>query len=145
MAEVHIVDIDGEQWNIKDLPLTERVAVLEELSSTKDLNDVKFNIAPGYTTSISSLSSHYSFGKIHFVNVRFDNLSGNNIGTTATAFIGTINLRPKKDTTFILYDYVNNAILRCYLTQNGELYVGESNGVVPGNNVIMGELIFAES
>lgn len=29
MAEVHIVDIDGEQWNIKDLPLTQRVAILE--------------------------------------------------------------------------------------------------------------------
>ena len=29
MAEVHIVDIQGEQWDIKDLPLTERVAVLE--------------------------------------------------------------------------------------------------------------------
>lgn len=30
MAEVHIVDIDGEQWDIKDLPLTTRVATLEE-------------------------------------------------------------------------------------------------------------------
>lgn len=30
MAEVHIVDIDGEQWNIKDQPLTQRVATLEE-------------------------------------------------------------------------------------------------------------------
>lgn len=30
MAEVHIVDIDGEQWDIKDLPLTSRVAILEE-------------------------------------------------------------------------------------------------------------------
>lgn len=30
MAEVHIVDIDGEQWDIKDQPLTTRVAALEE-------------------------------------------------------------------------------------------------------------------
>ena len=30
MAEVHIVDIQGEQWNIKDAPLTVRVAALEE-------------------------------------------------------------------------------------------------------------------
>lgn len=29
MAEVHIVDIQGEQWDIKDLPLTARVAILE--------------------------------------------------------------------------------------------------------------------
>lgn len=33
MAEVHIVDIDGEQWDIKDLPLTARVAALEEKQS----------------------------------------------------------------------------------------------------------------
>lgn len=30
MAEVHIVDIDGEQWDIKDLPLTQRVNALAE-------------------------------------------------------------------------------------------------------------------
>lgn len=30
MAEVHIVDIDGEQWDMKDLPLTQRVAAFEE-------------------------------------------------------------------------------------------------------------------
>lgn len=29
MTEVHIVDIDGEQWDIKDLPLTTRVENLE--------------------------------------------------------------------------------------------------------------------
>lgn len=30
MAEVHIVDIDGEQWDMKDQPLTTRVTTLEE-------------------------------------------------------------------------------------------------------------------
>ena len=34
MAEVHIVDIDGEQWDIKDLPLTERVTNLETSVNT---------------------------------------------------------------------------------------------------------------
>lgn len=29
MPEVHIVDIDGEQWDMKDMPLTARVEVLE--------------------------------------------------------------------------------------------------------------------
>ncbi len=38
MAEVHIVDIDGEQWDIKDLPLTERVAALEtKISGMKSI------------------------------------------------------------------------------------------------------------
>lgn len=145
MAEVHIIDIDGEQWDIKDLPLTERITVLEELSSTKDLPDVLLNIAPGYTTAVRSISNHYCFGKIHFMSIRISNLAGNNIGTTSTAFIGSINIYPKKDTTFILYDYINNAILRGYLRPSGEIAIGESKGVVPGNNIILGELIFAES
>lgn len=39
MAEVHIVDIDGEQWDIKDLPLTQRVAILEKsISELKSFN-----------------------------------------------------------------------------------------------------------
>lgn len=37
MAEVHIVDIDGEQWDIKDLPLTGRVTKLEEIGTV--IND----------------------------------------------------------------------------------------------------------
>lgn len=32
MAEVHIVDIDGEQWDMKDLPLTNKVAALENVT-----------------------------------------------------------------------------------------------------------------
>lgn len=36
MPEVHIVDIDGEQWDIKDLPLTQRVAILEEKATLKE-------------------------------------------------------------------------------------------------------------
>lgn len=30
MEEVHIVDIAGEQWDIKDLPLTQKVLLLEQ-------------------------------------------------------------------------------------------------------------------
>lgn len=43
MAEVHIVDIDGEQWDIKDLPLTERVANLETdvSTNTEQINSIK--------------------------------------------------------------------------------------------------------
>lgn len=40
MAEVHIVDIDGEQWDIKDQPLTARVAKLEELGNITDWQEL---------------------------------------------------------------------------------------------------------
>lgn len=144
MAEVHIVDIDGEQWDIKDSPLTARVAALEEAVSTKDLQNIELNMKPDYTAVISTIYNHYSVGKIHFMSIRLQHLAGNNIGTSSTALFGSINIRPKKDTVFILYDYANNAILRCYINTNGEIAAGESIGVVPGNNIILGEIIFAE-
>lgn len=42
MAEVHIVDIDGEQWDMKDLPLTARVSALE--TKISGMNSIRHDI-----------------------------------------------------------------------------------------------------
>ena len=144
MADVKIIDIDNEQWNIKDQEARNRIAKLEETVSVKDLQDVEIKMKPGHTASIKMAYNHYSVGKIHFMTIRFDSLTGINIGTSATANVASINLYPKKETTFILYDYINKAILRCYLYTDGTIAVGESLGVTSGNNSCYGELIFAE-
>lgn len=39
MAEVHIVDIDGEQWDIKDLPLTTKVNLLGDTTKIKAIGE----------------------------------------------------------------------------------------------------------
>ena len=144
MADVKIVDIDNVQWNMKDQLARDKIATLEEAVSVKDLQKVEIKMKSGYTTSTRDAYNHYSVGKIHFMTIRIDNLSGANIGTSVTANIASINLYPKKETTFILYDYMNKAILRCYLYTDGTIAVGESLGVVQGNNSCYGELIFAE-
>ena len=144
MADVKIVDIDNVQWNIKDQEARNKIAILEEAVSVKDLQDAVINMKSGYTSSIKMAYNHYSVGKIHFMTLRFDNLAGINIGTSATANIATINLYPKKETSFILYDYMNKAILRCFLYTDSTIAVGESLGVISGNNSCYGELIFAE-
>ena len=144
MADVKIIDIDGEQWNIKDEPLTVRVTNLETATSTKSLQDIELNLHSGYTVSSKSFVNHYSAGKIHFITVQLGNLAGNNIGSNSSAFIGSLNVRPKKETTFLLYDYVSRCILRCYISVSGVIGIGESGGVTSGNNGIFGELIFAE-
>lgn len=144
MADVKIIDIDGEQWNIKDEPLTARVANLETTTSTKSLPDIELNLSSGYTVSSKSLVNHYSVGKIHFVTVHLNDLKGNNIGTNDSAFIGSINIHPKKETTFLLYEYKSRCLLRCYISPSGVIGVGESGGVTSGDNGIFGELIFAE-
>lgn len=144
MAEVHIIDINGEQWDVKDLSLTERVANIEEELSVKSGSDVSINMKQGYTTSSNSFSNHYSISKIHFLGIYMKNLAGTNIGTISSAAIGVLDLRPKKTTTFFLYDYLNSAVARCYLNTDGTFVIGESKGVVSGSNTLVGELIFAE-
>lgn len=144
MADVKIIDIDGERWNIKDESLTARVANLETTTSIKSLPDMELNLLPGYTVSEKRFINHYSAGKIHFITIQLSNLAGNNIGSSNSALIGSLNVYPKKETTFLLYDYRSKCILRCYIFTSGVIGIGESGGVTSGNNGIFGELIFAE-
>lgn len=143
MADVKIIDIDGEQWNIKDEPLTARVANLETTTSIKSLPDMELNLFPGYTASEKRFINHYSAGKVHFITIQLRDLNGNNIGTSSSAYIGSLNIHPKKETTFLLYDYKSRCILRCFISASGVIGIGESEGVASGNNGIFGELIFA--
>lgn len=145
MAEVHIVDIDGERWDIKDLQLTERVAALEDAISVKKLQSVYINMASGYSTKIRSAGNHYSVGKIHFISILFNGLRGDNIGTYNAAAIGQIDLRPAEQTEFFLFDYTSNRMMRCYLRIDGFIVVAKSYGVKQGDNDCYGQLIFAEA
>lgn len=144
MADVKVIDIDNEQWNIKDQTAREKIANIEKDIVTKDLQNVIIELAPGYTASTALCTYHYSVGKIHFMTIRLVNLEGINIGSGETATIGSINIHPIKTTNFILYDYKNYAIVRCYLLRDGTFLIGESVGVIKNNNSIIGELIFAE-
>lgn len=145
MAEVKIIDIDGIQWEMKDQTARDKITNLETTTSTKNLQDMELNLSPGYTVSSNRFINHYSAGKVHFITIQLSDLTGSNIGTSKTAIIGSLNVHPNKETTFLLYDYKSRAILRCYISTSGVIGVGESEGVISGNNGIFGELIFAES
>ena len=145
MADASIIDIGGVQWNIKDKESRERVTVIEDLLTVKDLPNLTISRSAGYSWTSLQLYNHYSFGKIHFVYVRIQNVSGGGIGSTNSAKIGLLNIMPIKETSFMLFDYVSGKNMRCYLDKEGFFYIGESNGVSSGNNVCFGELIFAEA
>ena len=145
MADVSKIDIDGVQWDIKDQNARDRIAELETNVIAQDLEDINIEMNVGFTATTANMSFHYKVGKIHFMRVELRNISGGNIGTTQTVRIGVTNIHPKKETSFILYDYENSAVLRCYLTPDGTINIGESKGVVQGNNICLGELIFAEA
>lgn len=144
MADVKIVDIDSAQWNMKDQVARDKITELEKNFIPQDIDTVYIDLKQGYTAQYAMADFHYKVGKIHFINIRLQNVKGDYIGTSSTANFGLLNIHPKKNTTFLLYDYKNKAILRCYIDRDGSLCIGESLGVAQGNNDCFGELIFAE-
>ena len=145
MADVKIVDIDNEQWNMKDQEARNKIANLEKLFIVEDLPDIVIELNAGYTAIEIRGYAHYKIGKIHFVTFLIRDLAGNALGTGNTAKIAITNMRPKKETSFIMNDYKNKATLRCYIDTDGTLAVAESAGSVSGSNISYGELIFAEA
>lgn len=144
MADVKAIDIGGEQWDIKDQNARDKIAALEDSLSTKDLPDAQVTMKNGYTCKSIIISNCYKAGKINFAAIRLENLSGKGVGGTATIHIASTNLIPKKNTTFIARDYKTPATVRCDLNQDGGISIKESNGIKDGDNVILGEIIFAE-
>ena len=144
MAEVKIIDIDGVQWEMKDQTARDEITTLKENNTTKDLPDIHITLKEGYEVTSASIAQHYSYGKIHFALINFINIKGNNIGTSSTTYVASLNIYPKKSTTFLMNDYKNKAILRCSIAPDGTLSIEESTGVISGDNVCYGEIIFAE-
>ena len=144
MALVKIVDIDGVQWEMKDQTARNKIANLEENNITQDLPDINITLKEGYEAQEMSISQHYSYGKIHFATIRLKNIKGENLGTHLTAIMASLNMYPKKTTSFLINDYKNRAILRCIINPDGTLEIGESTGLIPGDNDCIGEIIFAE-
>ena len=145
MEVVNTLDIDGTQWEIQDVEARNRIAELEDKLNIKDLGDVAIKMEPGYTASEANFIQHYKVGKIHFMDVRLVDISGNNIGTTSTAHMGSINIHAKKRTNFLLFEYRSNKTIRCFIESTGEIGIAESPGIEQGNNYCVGELIFAEA
>lgn len=144
MALVKIVDIDGVQWEMKDQAARNKITDIEKNISTEGLPDITINLSKDYIADLFLIRNHYKAGKIHFIDINIKNIKGLNLGTDQTAIIGSINLHPAKETSFILVDCFAPAVLRCFLSTDGSFSIGESKGLVSGDNNIYGELIFAE-
>lgn len=145
MANASIIDIGGTQWNVKDREARDKITVIEDLLTTKILSNPTITRSPGTSWTAFNIQNHYSFGKIHFIYIRLQNVSNGNIGSKNSVSVCKFDIMPIRETSFMLFDYVNGRTMRCYFQTNGEFTIGESNGVSSGNNVCFGELIFAEA
>lgn len=144
MAEVKTIDIDGVQWEMKDQTARNKITDIEKNISTEDLPDVQVTLESGYTCRSITMQNHYKAGKIHFVEIVINDISGDNVGTLTTIKIAKSNLIAKKTTSCILRDYIAAITIRGSIDQNGYIYLEETNGINQGNNAIRGEIIFAE-
>lgn len=144
MEKVNTLDIDGTQWEMQDTEARNRIAELEKSLIPQSLNDINITMDEGYTSTLAVLRSHYKIGKIHFAIVQIDNIKGKNIGTSVSAIIGRINIKVEKATSFLLNDYRNSIVIRSSIANDGTITMDESVGLVQGDNVCLGEIIFAE-
>lgn len=144
MADAKIVDIKGVQWELKDEVARNRIAELEKSLISQPLDDINITMNEGYTSTLAVLRSHYKVGKIHFAIVQINNIAGQHIGTSVTANIGRVNIKPEKATSFLLNDYHNSIVIRSSIANDGTITMDESVGLVQGDNICLGEIIFAE-
>ena len=144
MEVVNTLEIDGIQWNIQDSGARNKIAVIENNQIPIALQDTPITLNSGYTASSAKFFSHHKVGKIHFAIVSIENIEGAKIGTTETAYCGKIPFKAFGMTSFILFDYINAKIVRCFIDEGGNFSIGESNDVVQGNNHLYGEAIWVE-
>lgn len=145
MADASIIDIGGVQWNVKDTDARDRITVIEDFVTTKVLPNPTITRSQGTSWTSFTIKNHYSFGKIHFIYIRLQNISNGNIGTTNSVIVCNFDILPIRETSFMLYDYQSGRTMRCYFTEDGQFIIGESKGVSSGSNVCFGELIYAEA
>lgn len=144
MADVKTVDIDGSQWNMKDQVARDKIAELEGSLIAQDLDNINITMNEGYTSEMAVLREHYKIGKIHFAIMQINNIRGKDIGTSATANIGRVNIKAQKPTSCLLLDYHNKITIRVSIKNDGLITIDESVGLVQGDNVCIGGLVFAE-
>lgn len=142
MAEVYIVDIDGEQWDIKDMPLTRRVAILEQLLTVETKGNEEITLEPGFSASEKIVQNIVQYGNITQCNFVITNLAGNGIGADKTIKFGTCNLKVKATYAFVLRDYITGNTVWLSIASNGGIYLSRSTNITPGNNALRGGITF---
>lgn len=138
MAEVYIVDIDGEQWDIKDMPLTRRVAILEQLLTVETKENKEITLESGFSASEKRIANIVQFGNIVQCNFLITNLAGNGVGTNTTTKFGNCSLKVRSTYAFILRDYISGNTARLSIASNGDIYLSESVGITSGSNALRG-------
>lgn len=142
MAEVSIVDIDGEQWDIKDMPLTRRVAILEQLLTVETKGNEEITLESGFSASEKIIQNIVQYGNVVQCNFVITNLAGNGIGEDRTIRFGHCSLKVKSTYAFVLRDYISGNAVGLSIANNGGIFILRSTNITPGNNALRGGITF---
>lgn len=144
MADVKIVDIDNEQWNIKDQEARNRIAEIEQLLKTETVGEILINLNSGNSANEARITSIQKYGKIYIGLIVIENLNANNIGTLSRVNVGKVNINVLNDTYSLGFDYHSGKTVRIRVDPEKNFYIEESNGISNGNNGIRAQITWIE-
>lgn len=145
MADVKIVDIDNEQWNMKDQEARNRIAEIEQLLKTETVNDIPINLNSGNSANEARITSIQKYGKIYIGLLIIENLNANNIGTLNRVNVGTVNINVLNNTYSLGFDYHSGKTVRIRIAPEKTFSIEESDGVANGKNGIRAQITWIEA
>lgn len=134
MEVANILDIDGTQWEIQDGVARNDIAVIKQLFTVEKVQDINLTLNTGYSAHESNIRDIQKYGKLYTGLLYIDNLAGEGIGTTNTAYISKINISLKQNIYAIGIEYLSSKPVRASITSEGMIAISESPGVTNGNN-----------
>lgn len=145
MEVVDTLDIDGNQWEIRDKQARNDIAVIKQLMTPTEMPDIEITLNNGYSATLKRIQSVQKYGKLYMGILYIDNLSGKNIGTNDVANFGKANISLIIDTYAIGIEYLSSMPIRSSITKTGIFALQESAGITSGNNRIRVPITWIEA
>ena len=144
MQDVKIIDIDNVQWNMKDQEARNKIAEMEQLLKTENVNDIQIILNSGNSAGEARIVSIQKFGKIYIGLIIIENLIADNIGTLNRVNVGTVNINVLNNAYSIGFDYHSGKNVRIRISPEKNISIEESGGVSSGRNGIRAQITWIE-
>lgn len=145
MEVVDTLDIDGTQWEIQDAEARNKIAVIEDFLTAKEMPNISITLNNGYSVSTKSIDYVQKYGKLYMGLLFINDLEGTYIGTNDIAAFGKVNISLNQRVDAIGIEYLNSKPVRISIEKNGDINMQESAGITPGKNCIRVPITWIEA
>lgn len=145
MEVVDTLDIDGNQWEIRDKQARNDIAVIKQLMTPTEMPGIEITLNNGYSAAVKEIRYVQKYGKLYMGLLFIDNLSGKNIGTNDVADFGKANISLITGTYAMGIEYLSSMPIRSSITKTGLFALQESAGITSGNNRIRVPITWIEA